>query len=158
MKIIAAVDALTRGIGFKGELLCRIPEDMAMFRRLTMGKTVVMGHNTLKSLPNSAPLSGRNNIVLSRDRNLSIPAATVIHNFDDAPRGDDVFVIGGQSIYELFLDFCDTAYITNVRFPQKTNADAFFPKLDENWLLMEISETRYFGEISYEFQRFERRN
>ena len=76
MNIIAAVDE-NWGIGHSGKLLASIPEDMKFFSRMTTGKIVVMGHATLKSLPNSAPLKNRTNIVLSKNRNLTIKGAVV---------------------------------------------------------------------------------
>ncbi|GHV37794.1 dihydrofolate reductase [Clostridia bacterium] len=156
MQLIVAIDEHTRGIGVDGNLLCRIPEDMAFFRSKTLEKTVLMGHNTLKSLPNSTPLKDRCNIIMSHDPNLEVENAIVCHDVSELPKDNDIYVIGGQSIYELLLPFCDTAYITELRFSTPMTADKFFPELGAEWTLMSTSERHFFGDVSYQFKRYER--
>ena len=92
------------GIGKNNELLFHIPDDLKQFKALTTGKVVVMGHNTLKSLPGGKPLPNRTNIVLSRNPNLKIEGATVCNSVQDVlievsdRLQSDVFIIGGEAI------------------------------------------------------------
>lgn len=135
-------------IGRNGDLVCRISEDLKLFRSWTSGKTVIMGHSTLRSLPGGRPLRWcANNIVLIRPESEleaeSINAAhekviplTVAHSVEEAIQfvsslpPDDVFVIGGGSVYEQFLPYCDKCVIT-VNSMNGDGADTFFPALSE---------------------------
>ena len=140
------------GIGYKNDLLFRISPDLKRFRRLTMGKTLVMGHNTFKSLPNQQPLPGRKNIVLSRKLWLEIPGACVANSKEqvmEMTKNDETFIIGGEQIYRLFLDNCTRIYLTRVHAAPK--ADCFFPNLDiyPGWYLEHKSGTLHAG--GYEF-------
>ena len=175
MNIIVAVSS-NWGIGYKNDLLFRISPDLKRFKKLTMGKTIIMGRNTFKSLPNQQPLPGRRNIVMSRDPRLEIPGAYVANSKEQVmemvncselfasqkaasrPRLssrfiDEVFIIGGEQIYELFLDDCTRVYLTKVRAAPP--ADAFFPNLDEKpeWHLAHKSELHYAD--GYEFMYYE---
>jgi dihydrofolate reductase len=134
------------GIGNKGKLLYRASGDMKRFRALTKGKVVIMGHNTLLSLPNAKPLADRVNIVLSRKEGLVIDGAGVCPSLemllDEISRypEEDVFVIGGEQIYKLLTPYCSRAYVT--KFDAVFPADRFMENLDdsEDWKLIEISE------------------
>ena len=155
MNISVAV-ARNLGIGYKNELLFRISPDLKRFKEMTMGKTIVMGHSTFKSLPDQKPLPGRKNVVLSRDPKLVIAGAFVANSKEQAMEmvsGEEVFIIGGASIYELFLDDCARAYITKVN--SAPPADRFFPDLDKTpgWALASQSETLHSD--GYEFMYFE---
>lgn len=157
MKIIVAVDE-NWGIGCNGDLLIKIPEDMAFFRQTTAGKIVVMGHCTFKSLPKAQPLKGRTNIILSKDPALEIAGARVCHSLDELLlecgqyASDDIYVMGGQTIYDQMLPYCDTAYVTKL-WPSPKRPDRYFPNLDEasHWSLARQSETKEFGGICYAF-------
>lgn len=163
MKIIVAVDK-NWGIGKNGNLLFNIPEDMKFFRETTTDKVVIMGHNTLKSLPNGKPLKNRVNIVLSKDKSLKINGAIVCSSVDEVLEkvkgynSDDVFVIGGQKIYEQFINFCKFALITKVE--ESGDADTFFPDVDKmsNWKCIAMSAIKYEGEIKYRFTIYENFN
>ena len=142
MNIIVATSS-NWGIGYKNELLFRISPDLKRFKQLTMGKTIVMGHNTFKSLPNMQPLPGRKNIVMSRNPSLKIPGAYVAGSKEQVMEmgaNSEVFIIGGEQIYELFLDDCKRIYLTSVMSCPK--ADSFFPNLDKKpeWQLESKSE------------------
>ena len=119
MNLIAAVDR-NWAIGYKNELLVRIPEDQKWFRETTTGKAVIMGRKTLESFPNKSPLKNRLNVVITSDMNYSVPGAVVVHSIDEAVEAvrdyadDDVYVIGGESIYRQMLPLCSTAHITKV--------------------------------------------
>lgn len=164
MNIIVAVDKKW-GIGNKGKLLVSIPRDKKLFREETTGKVIIMGHNTLLSLPGAQPLAGRENIVLSRDKSLSIKGATVLNSVDacidylkkNNIKDSDVFVIGGESIYNDFLPYCDVAHITYIDYEYE--ADRHFLNLDisNEWsLVLETEEETYF-DIPYTFRLYKRK-
>ena len=134
-ELIAACDE-AGGIGRNGQLLTHCAEDMAHFRRTTMGGILVMGRRTMESLPERRPLAGRENIVLSRtmERGDDFP---IVHDLaelwallgvltQDAPR--PIFVIGGAACYRLLLPYVHRAYIT--RLSGTYAADVFLPPLD----------------------------
>lgn len=144
MKLIVAVDK-EWNIGNKGDLLFYIPDDLKFFRSKTIEKIVVMGRKTLESFPNSKPLKNRVNIVLSRNKNLEVEGATFVSDIDELKvvlsqyNSDDVYVIGGESIYTALLPLCDTAIITHID-SVASEADKKFPKLDESeWILHDDS-------------------
>ena len=151
MNISVAVSS-NWGIGFQNDLLFRISPDLKRFKKLTMGKTIVMGHNTFKSLPNQNPLPGRKNVVLSRNPSLTIPGVHVASSKEhvlEMVKDEEVFIIGGEQIYKLFLDNCTRIYLTKVNATPV--ADCFFPNLDEKpeWRLEHISELHHAN--GYEF-------
>ena len=164
MNIIVSVDKKW-GIGNKGKLLVSIPRDKKLFREETTGKVIIMGHNTLLSLPGAQPLAGRENIVLSRDKSLSIKGATVLNSADACMdylkknniKDSDVFVIGGESVYNDFLPYCDVAHITYIDYEYE--ADRHFLNLDisNEWsLVLETEEETYF-DIPYTFRLYKRK-
>lgn len=161
MNIIAAVDK-NWGIGFENKLLVRIPADMRNFKNVTIGKTVIMGRKTLESFPEQKPLNDRTNIVITK-KDLEIEGAVVVHSVEEALgavstlRTQEVFVIGGQSIYEQMLPFCDTAYITLIDHAYA--ADAYFPNLDinEEWMIAKESEEQTFHDLEYSFVKYKRK-
>lgn len=123
------------GIGKKNGLMFSLPLDMKFFRETTQGKVVIMGYNTLLSLPNGKPLKNRTNIVLF-DKNIEIENCMVVGSVDELLKAvsvyddNDVFVIGGASVYKLLLPYCEKVLLTKV--DADGNADVFFPNLDEN--------------------------
>ena len=151
MNIIVAA-ASNWGIGLGNDLLFRISPDLKRFKKLTVGKTLVMGHNTFKSLPNQKPLPGRKNIVMSREPQLQIPGVYVASSKEhvlEMVKDDEVFIIGGEQIYKLFLDDCTRIYLTKVK--ASPAADCFFPNLDKKpeWRLEHKSELHHAN--GYEF-------
>jgi len=169
MKIIVAVDKHW-GIGKDNDLLFNLPLDMKHFKEQTLGKAVVMGSNTLRSLPQGKPLKNRVNIVLSTkdlnagdegcldaDRQGLICAKTldellaVLKNYPD----DGLYVIGGASVYKQMLPYCDEAVVTKV--DADGGAEAFFPDLDEadSWVLTNESEPTKDGEYYIKFCRYQ---
>ena len=140
MNLIAAVD-VNWAIGYKNKLLVSIPDDMKFFRQTTTGKVVVMGRKTLESFPNGQPLKNRVNIVLTSDKNYN---------------SEDVYVIGGESIYRQLLDECDVAHITKIDYAY--DADAYFPNLDEKeeWQITEDSDEQTYFDLEYYFLKYER--
>lgn len=123
------------GIGKDNSLMFSIPADMKFFKENTIGKVVVMGSNTLKSFPNSKPLKGRVNIVLSRkdvqgDGYIAVSSLErlfeELKNYND----EDIYVIGGASVYKMLLPYCSEVLVTKV--DAIGGADTFFDNLDEN--------------------------
>ncbi len=131
MDLIVAAD-LGCAIGRKNGLIYSLPEDMKYFRRMTAGKTVVMGQNTFLSLPGPAPLKGRTNIVLAADREFEAPGCINVHSFDEmfaAIAGyppEDVMLIGGASLYNSLFRCCRRAYVTWVN-ARALDAEVFIP-------------------------------
>lgn len=139
MNVVVAVDS-EWGIGYKGDLLARVKEDLQNFARLTTGKTVILGSNTLATFPGGRVLKDRQNIVLNPDVNYAPEGAVVVHSLDElfekldelkkaGLKDEDVFVIGGASVYKQMLPYCNKAYIT--KFEQSFEKDVYFPNLDE---------------------------
>jgi dihydrofolate reductase len=130
ISIIVAVSE-DLGIGRNNELLWHISEDLKRFKKLTYGKTVIMGKKTWESLPRR-PLPGRKNIVLSDIPGDAFEGAITAYSIKDSLdkcEGDsDIFIIGGGSIYKQFMPLADRLYITLVH--RKTDADVYFPEID----------------------------
>ena len=162
MNLIAAVDE-NWAIGKNNQLLVRIPADQKFFREMTTGRVVVMGRKTLESFPNVQPLKNRTNIVLTHNKDYAVKDAFVVHSMDELHEelkkydSDDVFVIGGEKIYEQLLDECDVAHITKIDFAY--DADAYFPNLDQNpdWEITGDSEEQTYFDLEYYFYRYEKK-
>ncbi|BBX07205.1 dihydrofolate reductase [Mycolicibacterium aichiense] len=122
-------------IGRDGGIPWRLPEDLARFKELTMGHTVVMGRRTWESLPKSVrPLPGRKNVVLTRQADYMAEGATVVSALDDVP-DDDMWVIGGAEVYHLALPAATHCEVTEVQIDLRPDdEDALAPSLDESWV------------------------
>lgn len=122
------------GIGKNNDMMFSLPKDMKFFRTTTLGHTVVMGGNTLRSFPNGKPLKNRVNIVLSRgqvcDECIFVRDMDALKAEMKARKDEDIFVIGGGSIYRELLPYCHEALVTKV--DADGGAEVFFPNLDEN--------------------------
>ena len=125
------------GIGKKNGLLFSLPMDMKFFRETTSGHPVAMGENTLLSFPGGKPLKNRINIVLSQDESHNYDGVINVHDFPSFLRiikekslEDDVYIIGGASIYRQTLPYVDKVYLTKVN--EDGGAEVFFPNLDED--------------------------
>jgi dihydrofolate reductase len=161
MKLIVAVDK-NWAIGKNGKLLVSIPADMKFFRETTTGNVVVMGKNTLNSFPNGLPLKNRVNIVMTTNRSFDGKGAEVVYSLDEVLEevkkydSDRVYVIGGASVYEQLLEYCDTAYVTYIDYAYE--ADRYFPNLDktEEWKLEEESEEQTYFDVEYYFRKYTR--
>lgn len=129
MNAIAAISE-NGGIGRDNALLFRIRADLQRFKALTSGHTVIMGRKTLQSLPGGRGLPHRRNIVITRDPDFTAERAEIVHSVDEALAlaEEDAFVIGGASIYQAMLPYCDRVYLTEVY--AAAEADVFFPSLD----------------------------
>jgi len=161
MNLIVAVDK-NWGIGKDNKLLVSIPADMKFFREETIGKVVVMGRKTLESFPGGTPLKGRTNIVLTNDRDYQVKDAIVVHSKEQlqeklkAYPQEDIYVIGGGSIYEMFLPYCNIAHVTKIDFAYE--ADTYFPNLEElpEWKVTATSDEQTYFDLEYYFVKYER--
>lgn len=163
MQLIVAVDK-NWAIGNGSKLLVRIPEDQKFFRETTMGHVVVLGRKTLDEFPGGKPLKGRNNIILSRDEKYKVDGATVVHSKEELLEelakyaSDDIFIIGGESIYKLMYQYCDTAHVTKIDYAYR--ADKYFPNLDEEagWKMVADSDEQTYFDLEYYFVKYENDN
>jgi dihydrofolate reductase len=138
------------GIGKDNELLWHISEDLKRFKRLTSGNTVIMGKKTWESLPRR-PLPGRKNIVLTDNPNESIENAVTAYSIQDSlnkcDQNEEIFIIGGGSIYRQFIPIADRLFITHVHM--KAPADIYFPEIDLNtWEITQKEEFKTDGDKS----------
>lgn len=159
MKLIVAV-ARDWGIGYKGDLLFRVPLDMEFFRDTTLNKVVVMGRKTLESLPGGKPLKNRTNIVLTRDRDFQREGCIIVHSkeelFEEIKKykEEDVFLIGGGKLYNDLYPYCSEAYIT--KFDAILEADTYLHNFDEDkdWLLTYASEVHEHEGLKFTFNTY----
>jgi dihydrofolate reductase len=141
ISIIVAISE-DNGIGKDNDLLWRIPEDMKRFKSLTMGHCLIMGKRTWESLP-KRPLPGRRNIVLTDIPNECIDCSITAYSVEDAISKssgcEEVFIIGGGSVYRQFMPIADRLYITRIH--KKAPADTWFPEISEKiWTAVETEE------------------
>lgn len=163
MNLIVAVDK-NWAIGKNNKMMWSIPADMRFFREKTTGHVIVMGRKTLESFPNGLPLKQRTNIVLTANRDYRVKGAMVVNTMDEllerlrAYEPQDIFVIGGESIYRQLLPYCDTAYITKI--DHAYDADTYFPNLDElpEWTMTEVSEEQTSFDLEFVFTKYERKH
>lgn len=161
MNLIVAVDK-NWGIGKGNKLLVSIPSDMKFFRETTSGKVVVMGRKTLESFPNGLPLKNRTNIVLTKRPDYQVKDAIVLHTMEEVLKelkkyeSDDIYIIGGESIYRQFLPYCNTAHVTKINHAYE--ADVYFPDLDamDEWEITADSEEQTYFDLEYVFLKYER--
>lgn len=149
------------GIGKNNDLLWNISEDLKRFKRLTTGNTIIMGKKTWESLPRR-PLPGRKNVVLTDNQKEIIEGAVTCYSIDDAiskcGKQEEVFIIGGGSIYRQFMPVADKLYITHVH--SKAPADIYFPEIDMKiWKVaekedFEVSDT---NPVAYSYVIYVRR-
>jgi dihydrofolate reductase len=150
------------GIGKDNELLWHISEDLKRFKKLTFGNTVIMGKKTWESLPRR-PLPGRKNIVLTDDPNESLENSVTAYSINDAldkcGHDEEIFIIGGGSIYRQFMPIADRLFITHVH--KKAQADIYFPEIDLNiWKITEKEEFKTDDDVGipYTYAIYERKN
>lgn len=161
MKLIAAVDS-NWAIGNRGQQLVNIPQDQKMFRDMTLGKVIIMGRKTLESLPGGQPLYGRTNIVLTKDLQYRVKGAKLCHSVEEVMEllsgypQDDIYVIGGQRVYEQFLPYCDEALVTWIDYEYA--ADTYFPNLDRasDWTMAEESDEQTYFNLCYTYRTYKR--
>ncbi|BDZ77134.1 dihydrofolate reductase [Claveliimonas bilis] len=161
MNLIVNVDK-NWAIGKGNKLLVSIPQDMKFFRETTTGKVVVMGRKTLESFPGGQPLKNRTNIVLTSDKSYKAAGAVLVHSMEELMEElkkysqEDIYVIGGESIYRSLLPYCSKAYVTKTEHAY--DADTWFPDLDADpqWKMTKISEEQTYFDLEYYFTVYER--
>ena len=152
MNIIVAVDK-NWAIGKDNKLLVAIPADMKMFRQETTGKVIVLGRKTLETFPGGLPLKNRTNIILTTNKDFKAKDATVVHSIEELLEeikkypSDQVYCVGGDSVYKQLLPYCDTAHVTKIDFGYE--ADRYFPNLDESpeWEITARSEEQTYFDL-----------
>lgn len=138
----------------------RIPEDMRFFKAMTLGKVVVMGRETFESLPGQEPLIDRVNIVLSRNVSFQNDKVIICRSLEELFQElrkydeEDIFIIGGEQIYEQLLPYCTEAHVT--RIENTYPADKYFINLDkdESWKLVFEGETLIYKDIQYKHTKY----
>jgi dihydrofolate reductase len=162
MNLIVAVDN-NWAIGYKNNLLVRIPADQRFFRTETINKAVIMGRKTLESFTGGKPLKERLNVVITSDPNYKVADALVVGSIEEALeavkdyKSEDVYVIGGGSIYRQMLELCDTAHVTKIDYSYM--ADTYFPNLDDmkDWVVTGESDEQTCHDLIYVFYKYERK-
>ena len=161
--MISAIVAVDNnwGIGFNGDLLEHIPEDLKYFKQLTTGHNVLMGRKTWNSLP-VKPLPNRGNYIISSAQPLIMDKNTIRFQMEDALNYlnytlDDVFIIGGGTIYKELLPYCDRVYVTKI-FKDHDQIDTYFPNLDESdeWAPAMQSALHTYKDLTYQFWQYDR--
>ncbi len=159
LSIIVAINK-NNGIGFHNELLYWLPNDLKRFKALTTGHTIIMGRKTFESLPKGA-LPNRRNIVLT-SQNMEFPGTETFHSLAEAlaacKEEEEVFIIGGASLYAEALKVADRLYITEVEDAEKP-ADVFFPNITPDEWQEKSRECHSTDEkhlYSYNFVNYER--
>ena len=148
------------GIGCCGTQPIALSADRKFFRETTKGAMVIVGRRTIEDFPGKKPLPGRVNVALTRS-DAEIPGFTVCHSPEEAMElaksAEKCFVIGGGSIYQQMLPYCDVAYITRVH--ANPGSDTFFPNLEEdaNWYLAETLQSGEENGIAYEMLLYKRK-
>ena len=162
--MISAIVAVDNnwGIGFNGQLLERIPEDLKYFKQLTENHWVIMGRKTWDSL-SKKPLPNRQNVIITNtyqkgDRHIAFLKMNQIKLIMKSQPGD-YFIIGGEQIYKELLPLCDRVYVTKI-FKNHKNVDTYFPNLDEmdEWAPAACSSIHDYKDLTYQFWQYDRIN
>lgn len=159
MKLIAAVDQ-NWAIGNRDDLLVHIPEDQKNFRKITTGNVVVLGRKTLSGFPGGRPLKDRLNVILTKNPDFEAGDAVIVRSqeelFEQLKKypSNEVYVIGGGTLYKMLEPYCDEAIITKIDYSYQ--ADTYFPNLDEkeNWELVEEGEEHTYFDLIYHFDTY----
>ncbi len=158
ISIIVAM-ATNRAIGLENQMPWHLSADLKHFKKITMGSPIIMGRKTFESI--GKPLPGRSNIIISRNPSYQQNGCHVFGTIDAAlaycAREDEVFVIGGATLYELMISRADALYLTQIN--QSFEADTFFPELNkEKWREVERQDIKDDTSVdfSYSFIKLEK--
>ena len=158
---VVAISSKDRAIGNGNKLLWHLPRDMKRFRDITTPHPVIMGRKTFESIPDKhRPLPDRPNIIITRQEDYKVPGTDVVHTLEDAielaKQYDDqeIFIGGGQQIYELALPIIERLYITVV--DSNADGDTFFPEYDHIFTKVIEREEGIDNDFKYTFQILER--
>ena len=170
MNLIVAVD-MNWGIGYDNDLLIYIPNDLKNFKKLTTDNIVVYGSKTLKSFKNGNPLPNRTNVMITRQKDINIENVIVKNSIEEVLQyakeqeelGRQVFIIGGEQIYNQLYEYCEYAYITKIF--DEFLANKHFPNIDKKgWTIVEtIANEVYTGQkndqnIEYAILKYKNNN
>ena len=151
--IIAAVGKNLE-LGKDNKLIWNIPDDLKYFKKVTFGKTVVMGRKTYESIGGSLP--DRINIVLSK-QSIDLDNILVVKDYHDILNMDeDIFIIGGESIYKLFLPFADNLYLTEIE-DECLDADTYFPSFNKDSYDREVIKNESYNNLNYSYVRYRKK-
>jgi dihydrofolate reductase len=132
---IVAMD-IQQAIGLGNDLPWRLPADLAYFKKTTMDHTILMGRKTYESI--GKPLPNRTNVILTQNKNYHAEGCLIVHSVEEAVeqfKNEEIFVIGGAEVFQLFMPSVDRLYITLIEHEFK--ADTYFPEFDiEDWVLV----------------------
>jgi len=162
MKAIVVVDQ-NWGIGKDGQLLVHLPGDLKYFREKTLGKTIIVGRKTLETFPGGNPLDGRDNIILTENPDFNRKNCQICNDLDQLFQkiarldGEDIFVVGGASIYEIFMPYCDEVFVT--RILGNYAADKHFQNLDASDEFVKTWQSDIVEEkgVQYRFEKYQRK-
>lgn len=149
------------GIGYKGNLLTYLPEDLKFFKEKTIGNVIVMGRSTLESLPEGKPLLNRSTIVLTKSKDYRCEGAVVVNSLEELFEilefygNKEIFIAGGEKVYHQLIPYCKSGYITKI---QKTfKADKYFDPIDKmsNWVKTWESEEKEYNGTKFKFTKYE---
>ena len=161
MNLYVTADA-NWGIGKGSQLSIRIPREQKLFMEETAGKVIVMGRKTFQTIYQGLAVQGRTNIIMSENKALQVKGAKVVHSVAELLEEvaqyspDDVYVVGGESIYRQLLPYCTVAHVT--KLDHAYTADKYVENLDKSaqWKLTADSEEQTYFDIAYEFRRYEK--
>ena len=166
MILLFAVDE-NWGIGYKGDLLVKISEDLKRFKKMTTENIIIMGRKTFESLPDGKALPNRINIVMTRDKDYSCCDDIIVVNsteellekLKELNPNDEMqhFLIGGANICRSLMPYCTKAYITKV-YKAFEKVDTVLPNLDEDdtWKIVDTSDIHTQGNIEYKYVEYSR--
>ena len=149
-----------RVIGVNNELPWHIPEELAYFKKVSMGKAMIMGRKTFESI--GRPLPGRLNIIITRNEEYTAEGTVVAHDLREAIEkakefSDEIMIIGGAEIFRLAIGIADRLYITLIQ--KHFEGDTFFPSYGVEWDLVSSSEDQFSKEgISYTYLVYDRKS
>lgn len=162
ISFIVAMDE-RRGIGLHNKLPWHLPADLAFFKKVTTGHTILMGRKTFESI--GRPLPKRRNVVLTRDRQFTAEGCDIVHSVEEAierygadNENGELFVIGGAEVFRLFMPYADKLYITEIA--HRFEADTFFDPIERSdWYVLsrEKGPRDDKNPYDYEFVTYERR-
>jgi dihydrofolate reductase len=161
--IVVAMSRNKRAIGHTNELLWHIPDDLKRFKEKTLGHPIIMGRKTFESIVAmlGKPLPGRENIVITRNRDYTFEGATIVGSLDEAfaraeaSNPTQIHIGGGAEIYKQALPFVDELYVTYV--DDEPESDTFFPELTEEFMVTHMHEPRTYNGLSYQWVDYSRK-
>lgn len=152
INIIAAVGKNLE-LGKDNKLLFDIPNDLKYFKEITLGKTIVMGRKTFESI--KKPLPGRENIVIT-NQSINSKNIKVVHDYKEILNmRKEVFIIGGESIYRLFLPYAKNLYLTEIE--KEADADTYFPNFDKDLYDKKVINEESYKGLNYSYVRYRKK-